>query len=405
MSSSPVVRTACLTLLALAAFLPLETAQAGRATVSGARLVYTDVATGAAEDPAEANDITLSAQDGALVLSEAGAGVAPVAGNGCTLAGTTLTCRTPNGSPFSAASINLGEGANRAAIAPSIGELPLSLAGGEGPDVLSGGPGSDRISGGGGDDVLQGGEGDDVLLGDEGADQLRGDGGLDDFFGDEGDDVLRAADGIDETLDCGSGFDRVEADASDRASSDCEMSGAASVLPGPSPDEFFTDEDPSPGVAGVAAGELLSLRVRSRCFFPGAPVSRARRPTCRHPTRGSALLVEATGPVNVVVGIQRVLRVTRRGTLCAAGSREAECRRYVRAALLKRSVAAGTTALGLSARPPAALEPGLYRAALSVDRAGKPTGRPLFAFFRVVAPPRPVSRAAQAVWRPPSTSR
>ncbi|MDQ3629806.1 MAG: hypothetical protein M3417_00715, partial [Actinomycetota bacterium] len=315
MSTITIVRAACLSLLALAAIPPV-TAQAGRASVSGARLIYTDVSTGAVGDPAEANDVLLSAQDGALVLADSGAGVVPIAGSGCTLTGTTLTCRTANGAPFSAASINLGEGANRAAVAPSIGELPLSLAGGEGPDVLSGGPGSDRISGGGGDDLVRGGEGDDLLFGDEGNDQLQGDGGVDDFFGDDGDDVLRAADGIDETLECGSGFDRVEADAGDVASFDCEMPGAARLLPEPSPDEFFTDDAPAPSVAGVADGALRSLRVRSRCFFAGAPVSRAGSATCRRPTRGSALLVEATAPVAVVVGIQRVVPGARAGSLC-----------------------------------------------------------------------------------------
>ncbi len=390
--STPLVRAVCRGLLAVAAFLLLtEDARAGRATVSGTRLLYADLGSGAAGAPAEPNDVTLSARDGALVIVESGAGVVPVAGDGCDVTETTVICRTADGARFSAANVNLAAGANRAAVAASVGELPISLTGADGADVLRGGPGPDVIIGGGGDDVIEGGDGEDVLFGDEGADQLQGDGGLDDFFGDEGDDVLRAVDGIGEVIDCGGGVDRVEADAVDLAEADCESRGAAGVVPGRPPDDDAREQLPPPGVAGPALGELRGLRVRSRCFYPGEPVSRARRSTCRRPTRGSALLVEATGAVAVVVGIQRVLPGRRAGPRCLPGRPRAagRCRRYVRAALLRRTVPAGTTALGLTGRWPAALGPGLYRAALSVEVAGQPAGRRLFAFFRVVAaPPR-----------------
>lgn len=376
-----VVKAACLSLLALAALLaPVATAQAGRVSVSETRLVYTDVATGEEDDPIEANDVTLSSQDGALVLTEVGPGVVAVAGSGCEVAGATATCRTADGAPFTGAIINVADGANRVAATASVGSLRLTLDGGDDSDLLQGGPGEDRISAGAGDDVLQGGGGDDVLLGDAGADQLRGDGGRDAFAGDEGDDVLLAADGIGELLECGPGVDRAESDASDQADPDCETPGAAS---GPG----------RPPAADVGAapdtGALRGLSVRSRCFFAGAPVSRARRSTCRRPTRGSALLVEAARPVDVLVGIQRVLPGTRAEPRCGAGLALAtgRCRRYVRAALLRRTIPAGLTALGLSARRPAALRPGLYRAALSVEIGGKPTGRALFASFRVVERP------------------
>ena len=96
-------------------------------------------------------------------------------------------------------------------------------------------------------------------------------------------------------------------------------------------------------------------------------------------------MVEATRPTAVVVGLQRVLRGTRLGTGCfALVGGGPSCVRYVRAALLRRTVPAGTTPLALTARAPAPLAPGLYRAALSAEAGGRPVGQPLFAFFRVV---------------------
>ena len=296
-----------------------------------------------------------SARDGALALVEAGAGIVPTVGRGCTVEGATVTCRTADGSPFSAASINVGAGGNRAAVAGSVGALPLTLAGAEGPDVLQGGPGPDRISGGEGDDVLVGGEGDDVLVGDAGNDQLQGDGGRDGFFGNGGDDALRAVDGIEGMIECGPGVDRVEADAVDEADTDCEMPGAARVLPEQSLDDAEAG-DPTRGAMPPPTVALRGLPVRSRCFFPALPVSRARRRTCRRPARGSALLVEATRPVSVIVSIQRVLPGTRTGPLCLPRPLRAtgRCRRYVRAALCHRHSPAAVTAVAVEGSYPSA---------------------------------------------------
>lgn len=371
-------------LAALLALLLTGAAQAGTVSVSQTRLVFTD---GAAED----NDLLVSLRDGALVVAEAGAGATMVAGEGCTVSASTATCRPAAGRPFSAATANLGDGANRAQVTASVGELGVTLNGGDGPDVLQGAAGSDRLGGGGGDDVLEGGDGDDVLFGDDGADQLEGGEGLDDFSSDGGDDVLRAADGVGEVLDCGAGADRAEADAADRANADCEAPDAAQPLPAPAANESF-EETPEPSVAPTASGEVRSLRIRSRCFFAGTPVSRARRATCARPTRGSALLVDVTAPTAVVVGVQKVISGPRVAGRCfPRGGYGADCRLYVRAALLRRVLPAGTTAIGLSGRSPAALAPGLYRAAASTEVAGRPAGRPRFVFFRVC--PRPGTRA------------
>ena len=130
------------------------------------------------------------------------------------------------------------------------------LEGGDGADILSGNGvrnviqglgGDDELDGRGGGDLLQGAEGphfkgpadrdrlrggvgNDTLLGDAGADRLLGGPGGDrlvgglgpDFFdAGLGADRVRSADGRAETVRCGSGRDRLLADAADRRSA-CE---------------------------------------------------------------------------------------------------------------------------------------------------------------------------------------
>ena len=81
------------------------------------------------------------------------------------------------------------------------------LLGGNGDDALVGGPGSDKLNGGLGRDRLVGGTGADILVGGPGRDRLSGG---------PGPDRIDARDGVRETVDCGAGRDRVEADPNDR---------------------------------------------------------------------------------------------------------------------------------------------------------------------------------------------
>jgi Ca2+-binding RTX toxin-like protein len=125
------------------------------------------------------------------------------------------------------------------------------LEGGDGADVLLGNAADNVIQGLGGDDLLDGRGGNDLLQGTEGPhftgppdrdllrggpgrDTLLGDGGADSLFGGPGGDRLvggrgvdvfdggpdadrlRSADGRAETVRCGSGADRLLADAADR---------------------------------------------------------------------------------------------------------------------------------------------------------------------------------------------
>lgn len=90
------------------------------------------------------------------------------------------------------------------------------LAGGGGPDHLLGGSGNDRLVGGSGADRLDGGEGNDRLTGGSGRDVLIGGPGRNRYFAGPGADRIDARNGVRETVNCGAGRDRVEADPVDR---------------------------------------------------------------------------------------------------------------------------------------------------------------------------------------------
>ena len=101
-------------------------------------------------------------------------------------------------------------------------------------DVLMGGPGNDDLAGGGGPDRILAGEGDDVVGGDRGNDRIEGGAGNDrldggpekdilvggpgrnSYLAGPGNDVVEAANGVRETVNCGTGRDRVVADRLDR---------------------------------------------------------------------------------------------------------------------------------------------------------------------------------------------
>jgi Ca2+-binding RTX toxin-like protein len=89
-----------------------------------------------------------------------------------------------------------------------------SVVGGSGPDVLTGEDGANTLSGGAGADQMRGLGGDDKLNGGPGKDVLTGG---------SGDEVITAKDGSKDTIDCGTGNDRVTVDAIDVVSSNCEQ--------------------------------------------------------------------------------------------------------------------------------------------------------------------------------------
>ena len=103
--------------------------------------------------------------------------------------------------------------------------------GGNGDDELHGGPGDDIMAGRKGNDRIFGNRGEDRITGDRGSDTI--DGGPDDdtIFGNLGDDEAAGGAGNDrinvvgggrDIVRCGTGDDRVFADARDRVATDCE---------------------------------------------------------------------------------------------------------------------------------------------------------------------------------------
>ena len=95
------------------------------------------------------------------------------------------------------------------------------LAGLGGDDCLIGEGGRDEMRGGNGADELVGGSGSDSLDGGSGNDRLVGGRGRNTYIAGSGNDSVYARNGIGETVDCGSGTDRVKADRRDALRS-CE---------------------------------------------------------------------------------------------------------------------------------------------------------------------------------------
>jgi Tol biopolymer transport system component len=105
-------------------------------------------------------------------------------------------------------------------IAGSSAEEDFMAAGGD--DRVSGGDGGDRIGGENGADRLTGGRGGDIVSAGSGNDRLEGGAGSDALSGGSGNDVIVARDGQRDYVWCGTGRDRVVADARDTVSKDCE---------------------------------------------------------------------------------------------------------------------------------------------------------------------------------------
>jgi RTX calcium-binding nonapeptide repeat (4 copies)/Domain of unknown function DUF11/Fibronectin type III domain/FG-GAP repeat len=89
-------------------------------------------------------------------------------------------------------------------------------------DVIKAGAGNDWVNGGPGNDTIYGGPGNDILYGGPGNDTIYGGSGADRIFGGRGNDTIYAADGVKDTIDCGTGHDVVYADKHDKVAKNCE---------------------------------------------------------------------------------------------------------------------------------------------------------------------------------------
>ena len=90
------------------------------------------------------------------------------------------------------------------------------IFGAAGRDKLTGSEGNDALLGGGGNDTLAGATGRDRLVGGGGNDRLAGSQGKNKYSGGSGADKINSANGIRETVVCGSGRDTVRADRTDK---------------------------------------------------------------------------------------------------------------------------------------------------------------------------------------------
>jgi Ca2+-binding RTX toxin-like protein len=89
-------------------------------------------------------------------------------------------------------------------------------------DTIDGENGDDTIAGGRGADTLRGGPGDDSIDGGAKADHIVGGRGNDDIRGGRGNDRIETRDGQVDAVSCGTGRDRVIADAIDDIARNCE---------------------------------------------------------------------------------------------------------------------------------------------------------------------------------------
>jgi Ca2+-binding RTX toxin-like protein len=99
-----------------------------------------------------------------------------------------------------------------------------------GDDTVRGVRGQDALYGNRGADKVYGGKGQDKVYGGKGQDKIVGGYGRDKIYGGRGDDRLFSVDLISQRgnayrdrVDCGPGYDRVQADYSDRPIIDCEV--------------------------------------------------------------------------------------------------------------------------------------------------------------------------------------
>ena len=89
-------------------------------------------------------------------------------------------------------------------------------------DTLVGNASDNELTGGAGDDTISGGAGNDGLSGGAGADTIDGGAGRDDLEGGSGADSLNTRDGLTDYANCGGGSDRVQGEARDDITGNCE---------------------------------------------------------------------------------------------------------------------------------------------------------------------------------------
>lgn len=217
--------------------------------------------------------------------------------------------------------------------------LPIQILGGDGadvltlsgelPDVMLGGPGNDTLDSGGGSDQIRDEDGADTVRAGTGNDIVQGGRGEDSFDAGDGDDDVRSRDGAKDTIVCGPGTDKVDADQLDEIAADCE-------------NVVRTQTDPTDGGSGddTRAPKLDVLaktmqRVgRTRKFFIAATMTeRGRLATSGRLVAAGLFLPLKSKAKRVTVpgqGVELVVRLGRRAMRAAKRSWRRGRRVYVR---------------------------------------------------------------------------
>jgi RTX calcium-binding nonapeptide repeat (4 copies) len=187
------------------------------------------------------DELTVSAGTtaGSLTLAARAGGPLGPAPAGCAPAGPqSITCAGPLAGVYVD-----GSGGNDSLTLTAV----TASLGGDGDDVLHGGPGGDFLGGGEGNDTVDPGAGVDTARGDDGA------------------DLLRARDNSADHLACGSGADRVEADAVDQPATDCETITRPPLPAQPAPTPAPPDPGPiAPVQIPTSLPALAPVRIASR---------------------------------------------------------------------------------------------------------------------------------------------
>ena len=148
-------------------------------------------------DGGQANDVTITGPNGAIVVTDANNDITP--GSGC-------SATTPRSVTCTAGAVEIDVRTNdlddRARIDTP---LPADIDGGLGVDTLTGGPAADELAGGPGADILDGAAGNDDVNGlgilydpaSDGGDRVSGGAGDDDVQGATGSDTVDGGDGAD----------------------------------------------------------------------------------------------------------------------------------------------------------------------------------------------------------------
>ena len=111
------------------------------------------------------------------------------------------------------------------------------------PAQVLGGPGADRLTTAAAKDTLDAGDGNDRVVAGAGGDTITGGLGVDDVSAGPGDDDVRVRDGLPDTVACGDGADRVDADNADEVAGDRERVSRTATAPPPDSEGTGADRD------------------------------------------------------------------------------------------------------------------------------------------------------------------